>query len=84
MARAVKKSLLSAVAQSVAMTCGTMFDATEITPFAPSASMGSVWSSFPLQMFSASPQRYLVRETREMSPEASFTPLMRGISARRA
>ena len=44
---------------------GTRLAVTEISPFAPRANMGTVWSSLPDHTFSSSPQKAMVSARRE-------------------
>ena len=63
---------------------GITFDAVEITPFPPSAMIGSVSASSPERIARRSPQSRRMSDTWSIEPEDSLTPTIFLISHSRA
>ena len=82
--RAAAKSFRSAASTSRAISPGTSFEATEMTPRAPTAIAGSARASSPERTRKSGPTAFSTSQIWVMLPEASFTPTTCGIDARRA
>ena len=81
--RACSQSPAPAAAQSAAISPGISFEATEITPFPPIASIGSVHASSPASTATSRGRSRQIRAICSRFPEASLTATMRGWAASR-
>ena len=84
MARAPAKSPASARSHKRAMSPGISFETTEITPSPPKAISGRVIESSPESTEKPSGTDWQIRPICPMSPDASLTATMLGMSASRA
>ena len=83
MARAAAKSLRSAASTICTISAGISFDATEMMPRPPTAISGSVSASSPDSTMKSDGTARQISHICVTLPDASFTPTMFGISARR-
>ena len=84
MARAAAKSPRSAASTICTISAGISFDATEITPRPPTAISGSVIASSPESTMKSAGTAWQTSHIWLMLPDASLTPTMFGMAARRA
>jgi len=81
--RACSQSPAWAAAQSAIISPGISFDATEMTPFPPSARIGRVQASSPARTATSRGRSRQIRAICSRFPEASLTATIRGCTASR-
>ena len=84
MARAAAKLFRSAASTMRTISAGISLDATEMTPWPPTAIRGSVSTSSPDSTMKLDGTARHTSHICVMLPDASLTPAMLGIAARRA
>ncbi len=83
-ARAAAKSLRSAASTIFTISAGISLPATEMMPCPPTAINGSVSASSPESTMKSEGTARTISHICETLPDASLTPMMLGIVARRA